>query len=1071
MSRILRKSLLLFTCAPLLAAAPAAAEDPNQLARQIYRETGVEGGLVVHLACGDGKLTVALRADDRYLVHGLDAAPANVEEARQRVQAAELCGHVTIEHWTEASLPYADDLVNLLVAEDLGDVPKDEVMRVLSPLGAAYIKLDGRWTTLRKPWPETMDEWTHFLHDASNNAVAADSQVGPPGRLRWVCGPLWSRSHEFNSSLCAMVSAKGRIFYIFDEGLTGVTTPTAPERWTLIARDAFNGLLLWKRSVPKWGAGHWNTKNLRSAPPTVPRRLVAEEDRLFVTLGYDAPVSALDAATGETLTTYDDTDGTQEIRIHQGILVLRKGGNLVRAIDAKTGKTLWETTGKIQSLSLALQGDRVFYQDGPSLLSRRLGDGEELWRAPSKRPVSLLLAHEDRLLLLSGPAIHAVSSKTGKSLWTVNAGIRRRELFVANGQLWHWEGDRIVGRDLETGAVSTRPDTDDVFTPGHHLRCYQTKATKNFLITPNRGIEFVSVTGAANTQHDWVRGPCRYGVMPSNGLLYAGPDPCFCYPGVKLTGFNALAPKRNEGRAVRGEEATTPRLQRGPAYQQNTVHHSSFIVHPSGDWPTYRHDPRRTGATSSEVPARVVRRWRVPLAGRPTPPVVSGDHLYVAARDHHRLYALDVDDGRELWRFTAAGRIDSPPSVCGKLVLFGCADGHVYCLRASDGALVWRFRAAPSPQRIVAFGQLESPWRVHGNVLIDRGVAYCTAGRSSYLDGGIRLFGLDPKTGNVLHEACIDTWARTRKDAENKPFIPAYHMEGALSDILVSQGDSIYLGQVRFDRALVQQEVPYILADANDKTVPMDLSNQPFVAPDAEPDNDYETHQRDWLERTQAGLLRELRQKHGSHNMGDRNIGLHVFSTAGFLDDTWFNRTFWTYSATWPGFYLAHRAAKTGQLLVVGPEKTFAVQAFPSRNLQSPLFTPGEKGYLLFADRNDNQPVLDYRTRGTTKGWGFTRMEPPEWHDWVPVRIRAMVLAKRRLFVAGPPDVVDPDDLMGAFEGRKGAVLRTHSAADGKTLAQLDLDAPPVFDGLIAAGGRLFMSTTDGHVVCYGAER
>ncbi len=204
--------------------------------------------------------------------------------------------------------------------------------------------------------------------------------------------------------------------------------------------------------------------------------------------------------------------------------------------------------------------------------------------------------------------------------------------------------------------------------------------------------------------------------------------------------------------------------------------------------------------------------------------------------------------------------------------------------------------------------------------------------------------------------------------------------------------------------------------------------------------------------------------------MGDREMGLHVFSTAGFLDDTWFNRTFWTYSATWPGFYLAHRAAKTGQLLVVGPEKTYAVQAFPSRNLQSPLFTPGEKGYLLFADRNDNEPVLDYRTRGTTKGWGFTRMAPPEWHDWAPVRIRAMVLAQEHLFVAGPPDVVDPDDLMGAFEGRKGAVLRAYSAADGKRLAQFELDAPPVFDGLIAAGGRLFMSTTDGHVACYGAK-
>ncbi|MHC4504913.1 MAG: hypothetical protein ACYTFI_16540, partial [Planctomycetota bacterium] len=174
---------------------------------------------------------------------------------------------------------------------------------------------------------------------------------------------------------------------------------------------------------------------------------------------------------------------------------------------------------------------------------------------------------------------------------------------------------------------------------------------------------------------------------------------------------------------------------------------------------------------------------------------------------------------------------------------------------------------------------------------------------------------------------------------------------------------------------------------------------------------------------------------------------------------------------SWPGFYLAHRGAKTGQLLVVGPAKTYAVQAYPHRNMQSPLFTPGGKGYLLFADANDNEPVLSDQTRETPKGWGFTRKRPPAWHDWVPVRIRGMVLAGGRLFVAGPPDVVDADDPMAAFEGRKGAVLCAHSAADGKKLAERKLDAPPVFDGLIAAAGRLFMCTTDGHVLCFGKAR
>jgi hypothetical protein len=307
---------------------------------------------------------------------------------------------------------------------------------------------------------------------------------------------------------------------------------------------------------------------------------------------------------------------------------------------------------------------------------------------------------------------------------------------------------------------------------------------------------------------------------------------------------------------------------------------------------------------------------------------------------------------------------------------------------------------------------------------------------------------------------------RTREDAEGKPFIAGYHMEGARSDILVCQDGFIYLGQTKFDRKLEQQQVPYIVPEPDDTTTAMDLSGQPFTVPDEDPEKDYETHQRDWLERTQKHLLASLREAYAGYNIGHRQMGLHVFSTAGFLDDSWFNRTYWMYSSTWPGFYLAHRAAKTGQLLVVGPDKTYVVQAYPSRNLQSPLFTPGEKGYLLYADRNDNEPVLDHRTQGTTKGWGFLRAEPPVWHQWVPVRVRAMVLAGQNLFVAGPPDVVDPADPMAAFEGRKGGLLWTVSPKDGRRMAECRLESPPVFDGMIAAQGRLFLSLRHGRLMC-----
>ena len=224
-------------------------------------------------------------------------------------------------------------------------------------------------------------------------------------------------------------------------------------------------------------------------------------------------------------------------------------------------------------------------------------------------------------------------------------------------------------------------------------------------------------------------------------------------------------------------------------------------------------------------------------------------------------------------------------------------------------------------------------------------------------------------------------------------------------------------------------------------------------------------------------------------------LGLHIFSTAGLLDGSWYNRTFWMYAKRWPGFQLANQAPKTGQLLVVDDEKTYAVRVFYRRNVHSPMFSPGKEGYLLFADLNTSEPqivgeegsrppvrwlpqsdysrgrdnqmrTLESEAFGLDKMIGYTRAEPPVWMQWLPVRVQAMVKAGDTLFVAGAPDVLDPEDPYAAFEARKGAQVVAVSAKDGKKLSETELESPPVFDGMIAAGGRLFASLQDGSVVC-----
>ena len=206
------KRLPTIVVALMLAASwTARADTPRETAREILERSGVRGGLIVHVGCGDGSLTAALAAGGRYVVQGLEADPAKIERVRARLRSLGQYGAVSVTGWDGRSLPYAGSLVNLVVlSRDAERVSEEELLRVLTPGGVALALRPSSLAPLRKPWPEEIDEWSHYLHDASNNAVAQDTRVGPPGRLKWVCGPLWARSHEFISSIAAMVSAGGR---------------------------------------------------------------------------------------------------------------------------------------------------------------------------------------------------------------------------------------------------------------------------------------------------------------------------------------------------------------------------------------------------------------------------------------------------------------------------------------------------------------------------------------------------------------------------------------------------------------------------------------------------------------------------------------------------------------------------------------------------------------------------------------------------------------------------------------------------------------------------------------------
>jgi len=128
------------------------------------------------------------------------------------------------------------------------------------------------------------------------------------------------------------------------------------------------------------------------------------------------------------------------------------------------------------------------------------------------------------------------------------------------------------------------------------------------------------------------------------------------------------------------------------------------------------------------------------------------------------------------------------------MAIFGCRNGYVYALSMSDGELIWRFRAAPVDRRTVVRDRVESVWPVHGSVLVVNGTVYFAAGHSSYLDGGIRIYGLDVGTGDVKYSTTL------RSDGASK--------DGSLPDVLISDGQNITMRFRNFDLSLKETGRP-----------------------------------------------------------------------------------------------------------------------------------------------------------------------------------------------------------------------------------------------------------------------
>ncbi|MBL7223152.1 MAG: PQQ-binding-like beta-propeller repeat protein [Candidatus Brocadiae bacterium] len=1028
-------------------------------ARALIKASGVRGGLVVVVGCDDPSLLAALRAAGPYLIHGLDGDPDAVAAARKHLRQRNLYGPVTVSRLRGAQLPYVDSLVNLVVMAGSAQVPADEVFRVLAPGGAIADMRKSEIVATRKHWPAELDEWTHYLYDASNNAVSDDAQVAPPRGLRWTCGPRYARSHEHFASMSAMVTAGGRLFTIIDEG--PIRSVYLPPRWNLVARDAFSGVLLWRKPITNWEA---HLRGFRSGPPEIGRRMVAAGDRVYVALGYGEPVTVLDAATGKKLATLASTSGARELLLTNGVLYVladnmtaaqhnarrewvnreflrtdprlsiwrrlpRKalpiyGVQRVVAIATATGKLLWtrdfEAPGEIAPTTMAVDGGKVCLQTLAHVVCLDGARGKELWRA--RRPIATSrFSWSTPTLVIDGGVVLTVDRKASDNVGKFPPA-RGSEWITSSGDSQKKQDGELVAFSLEDGK-----------------ELWRAPCSENY----NVPLDIFVIAGVV-----WV-GNLRHGDDPGftmgrdlkSGRVVARIPPQKAYGHHRcyrnkatvrwlLVGRGGVQFIDHKSGTCRGSPVARGSCQYGvmPANGLVYVPRHSCACNPKSLLTGLNALSPQSSAGEGQMPLERGPAYAEisSLKGRASTtgwPTYRRDARRSAYQDLPAPVAPAVAWTREL----------SPPITApvadGDIVAVAERERHaLHALSVVDGKPVWTF---------VADGRIDSPPTLFGGLAVfgtRNGFVYCLRASDGAL---VWRFRAAPRDRRLF--AC-----------EQLESVWPVHGSVLVDDTLSGGVATAYFAAGRSSHI-----------DGGIRLYALDLRTGQMRRK-----TDVSTTQGAGVGRIRQGALPDILSVQGGaiwmrHVGVDKNFAPvrprpHLFAPGGFLDDTWWHRTYWVYGTEIGGGYsnwpLVGNASPAGRLLALdGGKLVYGYGRMAYRVGDGHVRPDMTEDYRLFAELLDRAPAATRRQE---------RKRRVRWTARLPFVARSIVLARDALLVAGGSSADESRERVGP------GTLWIASREGGSKRAACVLPAPPVLDGVGLTEKGVFVSTIDGAVVC-----